>query len=98
MYSLQSLVRKSSVPKLKTSFRSISDKFGFQPIPDEYLIDPLDETARSALAKSCYVSIDWKISEDATVYEAIQRMAVHKIGALAVVSAADTSSVVGIIR
>ena len=28
-------------------------------------LDPLDETARSAFAKSCYQNIKWKISESA---------------------------------
>lgn len=28
-------------------------------------VDPLEETARSAFAKSCYQNIGWKISEHA---------------------------------
>ena len=28
-------------------------------------VDPLDETARSAFAKSCYQNIAWKVSETA---------------------------------
>jgi hypothetical protein len=41
-------------------------------------------SARSALKKSCYFRIDFKISEDATVFEAVQRFAAYNIGALAV--------------
>lgn len=65
----------------------------FHPIPD--FVDPLDETARSALAKSCYLKIDWKISEDAPVSEAINRMVANTIGALAVSNA--KGEVVGIV-
>lgn len=70
----------------------------FKPIPDEYLYDPLDETARSALAKSCYVNINWRISENATVYEAIQRMTANKIGAMAVCEGDnENGEIVGVI-
>lgn len=68
----------------------------FEPIPDRYLNDPMDETAWSALAKSCYAKINWKISENATVFEAITRMSAHKIGALAVTKQ-DTAEVIGVI-
>jgi hypothetical protein len=44
------------------------------------------ETAWSALAKSCYATIDWKIHENADMMTAITRMSMHNIGALAVVS------------
>lgn len=43
----------------------------------------LDDTALTAASKSCYQKIDWKISEEATVFECVQRMAAHRIGALA---------------
>ena len=59
--------------------------------------DPLDETAASALAKSCYLNIDWKISENDSVYNAIQRMSANKIGALAVVGGKDGDDVIGIL-
>ena len=42
------------------------------------------ETAGSALKKSCYLMIDFKIAENAPVFDAIQRMAAHNIGCLAV--------------
>jgi predicted transcriptional regulator len=48
------------------------------------MVDPLDETARSALAKSCYLKINWKIFENEAVSEAVARMVAHDIGALAV--------------
>lgn len=59
--------------------------------------DPLHETASSALAKSCYLRINWKIREDETVYNAIQRMSANNIGALAVVDSGDSNEVIGII-
>jgi signal-transduction protein with cAMP-binding, CBS, and nucleotidyltransferase domain len=58
--------------------------------------DPLDETAHSALAKSCYLNIQWKISKTATVHDAIKLMANHDVGALAVTEG-DGGEVVGII-
>ena len=66
--------------------RAWSTSLDFQPIPDPPL-NPLFETAQSALEKSCYLNINWKISEDATVSEAVKRMAAHDIGALAVTEA-----------
>merc|ERR1719453_1516066 len=75
--------------------QSRSFSLDFEPVPDKYLHDPLDETAWSALAKSCYAKINWKVSEDSTVYDAITRMAVNKIGALAVTN--SDAEVVGII-
>jgi len=70
----------------------------FEPIPDKYLNDPLDETAWSALSKSCYAKINWKVSENTTVLEAITRMGVHKIGALAVTKGeGEKGEVIGII-
>ena len=65
----------------------------FIQVPD--FVHPLNETARSALGKSCYLKIDWKIDENAPVSDAVNRMVGHKIGALAV-SNAD-GDVVGII-
>jgi signal-transduction protein with cAMP-binding, CBS, and nucleotidyltransferase domain len=64
----------------------------FQPLN---LTDPLDETARSALAKSCYLKINWKISENEKVVDAINRMVAHDIGALAVFD--DKAEVCGVI-
>lgn len=56
----------------------------------------LDDTALTAASKSCYQKIDWKISEEATVFECVQRMAAHRIGALAV-TASSGSKVIGIV-
>lgn len=69
----------------------------FEPIPDKYLNDPLDETAWSALAKSCYAKINWKVSENESVHDCIKRMGVHKIGALAVTKGDQSGEIVGII-
>ena len=89
-----SLASKSPLGKNSARYFGLD----FKPIPEEYLSDPLDETARSALAKSCYVNINWRINETATVYEAIQRMTANKIGALAVTKGdSDTSEIIGVI-
>lgn len=69
--------------------------FSLDFVPIAEFEDPLDETARSALAKSCYLKIDWKISEKATMHEAITRMSAHNIGALAVSN--DAGDVVGVV-
>ena len=42
-------------------------------------------SAKDAWQKSCYVQIDYTISEDATVYDAIQRFAAYDIGCLVTV-------------
>lgn len=84
----------SKVRVIGPSARTLSG-IGFEPLPEKYLNDPLDETAWSALAKSCYAKIDWKVKEDATVFDAITRMTVNKIGALAVTN--GTGEVVGLI-
>ena len=57
----------------------------FEPIPEPPL-NPLFETAQSALEKSCYLKINWKCSEDDMVIDAVKRMVAHDIGALAVTS------------
>lgn len=55
----------------------------FTPLPDPPM-DPLEETARTAFEKSCYLKIDWKVSEDAPVEHAISLMTANKIGCLGV--------------
>lgn len=52
-------------------------------------------SATDALQKSCYYKIDFGISEDATVFEVVQRFAAYNIGALAVTDA--DKKVVGIV-
>ena len=42
-------------------------------------------SAKDAWQKSCYVQIDYTISEEATVYDAIQRFAAYDIGCLVTV-------------
>ena len=44
-------------------------------------------SAKDAWQKSCYVQIDYTISEEATVYDAIQRFAAYDIGCLVTVDA-----------
>lgn len=90
------LVLRRSTTKLLPKTRLMSTSEEFQPI--EILPDPLDETARSALSKSCYLNMNWKISENATVFDAINRMVAYKIGALAVTKGdLDNNEVIGII-
>lgn len=49
------------------------------------------------LIQSCYLKIDFKIPETATVFEAINRMAENQIGALAVTEGSDPNNrVIGI--
>jgi len=64
-------------------------------VPLDLSVDPLDETARSALAKSCYIRIEWKVSGKKTVSDAVKTMCAHDIGALAVVD--DRGIICGII-
>lgn len=47
-------------------------------------------SARSAWEKSCYYEMDFRISEDATVYEAVQRFAAYDIGCLVTTDASGT--------
>lgn len=48
--------------------------------PSSTLEDQLQ--ASDAFAKSCYMEIDFTISDDATVYEAVQKFAAFNIGAV----------------
>ena len=52
-------------------------------------------TAESALQKSCFASIDWKIAEDAKVIDMLKIMVANKIGAMGVTNA--EGKVVGIV-
>ncbi len=56
----------------------------FRMFSSEPALNPLFETAQSAIDKSCYSRINWKVSEDTMVSEAVKVMVAHKIGALAV--------------
>ncbi len=47
-------------------------------------------SAKSAWEKSCYFEMDFRISEDATVYEAVQRFAAYDIGCLVTTDASGT--------
>lgn len=76
------------------SARSFSS-LDFQPI-EEPELNPLFETAQSALNKSCYLNIDWRIKETEPVSKAVKRMVAHDIGALSV-SCATTNQIIGVI-
>ena len=56
--------------------------------------NPFDENATSALNKSCYKNIDWKVDADATVNHAIKIMTANRIGCLAVT---EKDEVVGVV-
>jgi len=53
-----------------------------------------NHNAKTAFQKSCYYKIDFKIPENATVYQAIQKFAAYNIGCLAVT---NNDKVVGVI-
>jgi predicted transcriptional regulator len=51
--------------------------------------------ATSALKKSCYYKIDFKINENSTVYEAVQKFSAYNIGCLAVTN--EENKIIGLI-
>ena len=51
--------------------------------------------ASSALKKSCYYKIDFKINEKSTVYDAVQKFSAYNIGCLAVTD--EENKIVGLI-
>jgi len=85
-----------AAPQSRQITRAMSG-LDFKPVLDPPL-DPLEESARSAFEKSCYLKINWKISENAPVIDAISRMVSHKIGALAVTEGdGDGGKVIGVL-
>lgn len=67
-------------------------------INSDKILDDIDQTARHAYEKSCYLRINWKISQHSCVEEAVHRMVVNKIGCLAVTSGEnETGEIIGII-
>eukprot|EP00617_Octactis_speculum_P027514 CAMPEP_0185771898 /NCGR_PEP_ID=MMETSP1174-20130828/65775_1 /TAXON_ID=35687 /ORGANISM="Dictyocha speculum, Strain CCMP1381" /LENGTH=218 /DNA_ID=CAMNT_0028457917 /DNA_START=103 /DNA_END=759 /DNA_ORIENTATION=+ len=80
-----------------TTKRMVSaSSFAFVPAPSPPM-NPLFETAQSALEKSCYLNMDWKIKGSEMVSEAVKVMTTHKIGALAVIKSGEENEVIGII-
>ena len=68
----------------------------FEPVVET--VDPLVSSARTALEKSCYLKINWKVSELEPVSAAVARMAAYGIGALAVTEGVGESGpVIGVI-
>ena len=92
---VSSTIRKSVVPVAPLALRARSSLSDPKYSPKSYQ-DSLGgaASARHAMQKSCYYKIDFKIDEDAMVYEAVQRFAAYNLGALAVSS---KGKVVGII-
>eukprot|EP00596_Hydrurales_sp_CCMP1899_P009247 CAMPEP_0119050942 /NCGR_PEP_ID=MMETSP1177-20130426/72719_1 /TAXON_ID=2985 /ORGANISM="Ochromonas sp, Strain CCMP1899" /LENGTH=158 /DNA_ID=CAMNT_0007029969 /DNA_START=131 /DNA_END=607 /DNA_ORIENTATION=+ len=56
-----------------------------------------EHTASDAIKVSCFANIDFKITENAPVYDAIKKMAANRVGALAVTSSGDTETIIGIV-
>lgn len=54
-----------------------------------------NSNAITAWKKSCYHKIDFKINQNSTVYEAVQKFSAYNIGCLAVIN--DTNKVIGVI-
>ena len=84
------LINLKVVPfsRLSTATRLNSRLLGgtrslFERVSDPPL-NPLFETAQSALEKSCYLKINWKVEASQPVSAAVKRMVAHDIGALAV--------------
>jgi signal-transduction protein with cAMP-binding, CBS, and nucleotidyltransferase domain len=89
-----SISRKVSNVVSLTSVRAFSNPDHVAAEAKTPELNPLFETAQSALQRSCYLDIKWKIHEDKPVSEAAPRMAGYNIGALGVVNSAGT--VVGV--
>uniref|UniRef100_A0A7S1XTH5 CBS domain-containing protein n=1 Tax=Phaeomonas parva TaxID=124430 RepID=A0A7S1XTH5_9STRA len=51
-------------------------------------------TASTAWEKSCYFKIDFKISQDASVYEAVQKFAAYNIGCLVVMKGDEVAGII----
>ncbi|GMI40761.1 hypothetical protein TrCOL_g10117 [Triparma columacea] len=69
----------------------------YEPIDTSFASpeEAIEFTAKDALTKSCYNSIDWKIKEDEKVIDMLKIMVANKVGALAVTD--GTGEVVGIV-
>jgi len=63
----------------------------YKEVPEELGGTP---TARSAMKASCYHRIDFKIDEDASVFEAVQRFAAYNIGCLCVTTNGRVTGVI----
>eukprot|EP00614_Pseudopedinella_elastica_P014459 CAMPEP_0172584878 /NCGR_PEP_ID=MMETSP1068-20121228/4430_1 /TAXON_ID=35684 /ORGANISM="Pseudopedinella elastica, Strain CCMP716" /LENGTH=194 /DNA_ID=CAMNT_0013379187 /DNA_START=157 /DNA_END=741 /DNA_ORIENTATION=- len=84
-------VTAARLPAARPAARALSSEVHPEPP-----LAPLYETAQSALEKSGYLRIDWKISENATVDEAVKRMVANKIGCLAIHEEGNRDNVNGI--
>ena len=77
MFSLASQVaRRCSGPVAAQARHQLQLRAGFAQTVKEGL------TATDAWNKSCYSEIDYTISEDVPVYEAVQKFAAYNIGCL----------------
>jgi signal-transduction protein with cAMP-binding, CBS, and nucleotidyltransferase domain len=93
---LRPVLARAAAQQAPRAFSAVpTSPLDFQPIPEPEL-NPLYETAQSALNKSCYLNIDWQIKESDSVATAVKRMVAHDIGALAVTSDTD-GTVLGVV-
>eukprot|EP00968_Pinguiococcus_pyrenoidosus_P015881 scaffold1484_cov241-Pinguiococcus_pyrenoidosus.AAC.36 len=77
----------ASLSQLGRAGRAAQERsYASAPMLSHFLQIGLSSTASNAWEKSCYFKIDFKIDEDASVYEAVQRFAAYNIGCLVVVS------------
>ncbi|TFJ86722.1 hypothetical protein NSK_001810 [Nannochloropsis salina CCMP1776] len=93
----------AATPALRAPFMPVVVDFSSLSEPS-YLSRPYKDipasigekgTAQTAWEKSCYFKIDFKIPEEAMMYEAVQRFAAYNIGALAVTD--QEGKVIGVI-
>jgi CBS domain-containing protein len=90
------MLSRSIIRNIRPS-RFATRSYGVTDINVNAPTENLDLTAKSAYEKSCYLKINWKISEEARVDEAIQRMVANKIGCLAVTKGpGDDGEVIGV--
>ncbi len=96
---LRSVFRHTALPRLiGTNFTAV--RVSRMPFTSstEKLLDDIDQTASDALTKSCYLKINWKISEKSFIEEAVHRMVVNKIGCLAVTQGTgEDGPIIGIV-
>ena len=78
MFSLASTVARRTAPLAR---HQLTLRAGFAQSVKEGL------TATDAWTKSCYSEIDYTISDDAAVYDAVQKFAAYNIGKIFVTGA-----------
>jgi hypothetical protein len=77
----------SCTTKLASATASMSSRFVVEPSRRTLTTLSEIDNAGATFKKSCYFEMDFTISEDASVYEAVQKFAAFDIGALVTVDA-----------